>query len=72
MEEGQPMNDTTYFERLVTTTQRIARHPWHPGMQQAIDLAVEDVEGLVLDGRISGPQGDVLREILLSDRTNAA
>ena len=66
------MNDTTYFDRLVASTLRIARHSWHPGKDQAIELAVEDIEGLILAGRISGPQGDVLREILLGDRSHAA
>ena len=66
------MIDTTYFDRLVASTQRIAQHSWHPGKDHAIDLAVEDIEGLVLEGRISGSQGDVLREILLGSRSHAA
>ena len=66
------MKDMTYFDRLVASTQRIARHSWHPSKERAIDLAVEDIEGLILDGRISGPQGDVLRGILLADHSHAA
>ena len=66
------MNDTTYFDHLVASTHRIAHHPWHPGKDQAIDLAVEDIKGLLLKGLIDSEQRDMLREILLGGRSNAA
>ncbi|QDV39283.1 hypothetical protein [Tautonia plasticadhaerens] len=66
------MNDMTYFDRLVASTRRIARHSWHPGKEKAIELAVEDINDLLVAGRISVPQRDVLRGILLGGRSNAA
>ncbi|QDV39260.1 hypothetical protein [Tautonia plasticadhaerens] len=58
------MNDLTYFERLVASAHRIARHPWHPGKEQAIDLAVE---GLVMAVLIDSEE-----RVVLGGRSNAA
>ena len=64
-DEGLTMNEMTYFDRLVASTQRIARHAWHPGKDRAVEQCVDDIEGLVEVGRITPEQGDVLRDILL-------
>ena len=53
-----------YFERLVATAERIARHADYPGKGEAVDQCIEDIEGLLLSGRITAEQGGMLREIL--------
>ncbi len=58
------MNGIAYFERLVTSAERIARHASYPGKEQAVSQCLEDIEDLVLAGRIDAEQRGVLREIL--------
>jgi len=59
---GRP--PASYFERLVATAKRIARHAAYPGKQQAVEHCVEDVEDLIASGRITADQGAILLEIL--------
>ena len=59
------MDNTTYFERLVGSVTRIARHSYYPGKEHAVDLCLEDIEGLLHSGRITAEQANILREILL-------
>jgi predicted DNA-binding protein len=54
----------SYFERLVASAERIARHSAYPGKQQAVDHCVEDVEDLIASGRITAEQGEILLNIL--------
>lgn len=61
-----------YFERLVTSVERVAHHPYFPGKRQTVELCLEDIEGLSLDGLITVQQQDLLREILLSTSSLAA
>ena len=55
---------SSYFEKLVASVERIARHAFFPDKQQAVDLCVEDVEGLIASGRITADQGAILLGIL--------
>lgn len=61
-----------HFERLVKVVERVAHHPYYPGKQQTVDLCLEDIEGLSLDGLITAEQVDVLREVLLGTSSLAA
>ena len=69
MDEDRTM---TYFERLAATAERIARHAYYPGKGEAVGQCIEDIEGLLLSGRITAEQGGMLREILLGAVSHAA
>jgi hypothetical protein len=66
------MNDTTYFERLAANVTRLAHHPGFAAKQQAVDLALEDIDDLRLAGRITAEQAGVLRQTLLRSLGRAA
>jgi hypothetical protein len=66
------MDDATYFERLAANVSRLARHPSFPAKQQAVDLCLEDIADLSLEGRITGEQADSLRATLLGSLCRAA
>ena len=51
---------------------RIAGHAYFPGKDEAVDQCLEDIEGLVIEGRITAEQRDVLREILQGSFSHAA
>ncbi|MFO0888609.1 MAG: hypothetical protein U0790_05605 [Isosphaeraceae bacterium] len=59
------MNGSLYFERLVAAVERIARHAYYPGIDEAIDQSLEDVDDLLSAGRITSEQRDALRFVLL-------
>ncbi len=59
------MNSPDYFERLVATVERIARHAYYPGIDQAIDQCLEDIDELMRSGRITTEQHEALRFVLL-------
>jgi hypothetical protein len=61
-----------YFERLSAVVERVANHPDFPGKQETLDLCLEDIEGLSLDGLITPEQQDVLREVLLGATSHVA
>lgn len=65
------MNSLSYFERLVATTEMIARHAAYPGKDQAVGQCLEDIDDLRHDGRITPEQQDLLRNILLGRRAHA-
>jgi hypothetical protein len=65
------MNALTYFERLTASAEMIARHAFYPGKAEAVHQCMEDIEDLLLEGRISPEQGDMLRGILLVPRTHS-
>ena len=71
---GPAMDRTpdSYFERLVTSAERIARHAAYPGKQQAVDHCVEDVEDLIASERITAEQGEILLDILSSSSSRVA
>jgi hypothetical protein len=66
------MQDASYYSRLIASVARIAGHSYFPGKQQAVDQCLEDIEGLVIEGRITVEQGDVLREVLEGSFSHAA
>ena len=66
------MNDASFFERLAANVSRLARHPYFPAKQQAVDLCLEDIDDLSLAGRITAEQAGVLRETLLGSLCRAA
>jgi hypothetical protein len=66
------MNDTSYFDRLVASAERIARHADYPGKQQAVDLCIEDIDDLATAERITAEQREVLRAVLLGALSHAA
>jgi hypothetical protein len=66
------MNDTPYFERLVASVQRIARHAEYPGKDQAVGYCLEDIDDLALAGRITAEQRETLRALLLGALSHAA
>ncbi len=66
------MQDASYFSRLVASVARIAGHSYFPGKSEAVDQCLEDIEGLMIDGRITAEQRDVLREVLEGSFSHAA
>ena len=61
-----------YFERLLASVERVAHHAYFPGKQETVDLYLEDIEGLSLDGLITAEQQGMLREVLLGTSALAA
>ncbi len=53
-----------YFERLVASAERVTRHAWYPGKEQAVDQVLEDIDDLAYAGRITAEQRDLLRRVL--------
>jgi hypothetical protein len=66
------MHETSYFDRLVASAERIARHAHYPGKDQAVSHCLEDLEDLILEDRITAEQRDRLRAVLLSALSHAA
>ncbi len=61
-----------YFQRLVASAERIASHADFPGKGEAVDQCIEDIGDLMLCGRITADQHDVLRRVLMGNCSNAA
>jgi hypothetical protein len=66
------MNGTTYFERLVASAERIARHADYPGKDQAVGQCLEDIDDLAIAQRISPEERETLRAVLLGALSEAA
>ena len=66
------MDGTSHFDRLVVSAERIARHSHYPDKQQVIDLCLGDAEDLMVAGKITAEQRDVLRSILMGSASHAA
>ena len=64
-DEETTMNSPDYFERLVVCVQRVARHAYYPGIDQAVDQCLEDIDELMHSGRITAEQRKALRFLLL-------
>ncbi len=59
------MNSSSYFDRLVTSVERIARHAYYPGIDEAIEQCLEDIDELLIGGRITAEEREALRIVLL-------
>jgi hypothetical protein len=59
------MNSHGYFERLVMGVQRVACHAYYPGIGQAIDQCLEDIDELMHSGRITAEQREALHSLVL-------
>jgi hypothetical protein len=66
------MNGASYFERLVASVERIARHANYPGKDQAVGQCIDDIDDLVLAERITAEQRETLRAVLLGALSHAA
>jgi hypothetical protein len=66
------MNGTTYFDRLVASAERIARHANYPGKEQAVGQCIADIDDLMLAERITAEQRETLRAVLLGALSHAA
>ena len=66
------MNSLSYFENLVASVERIARHAYFPGIDQAINQCLEDIDDLRDEDRITPEQREALRFVLLGMTLNAA
>ena len=64
-DEETPMISSDYFERLVTSVERIARHAYYPGIDEAIEQCLEDIDELMHAGRITAEEREALRLVLL-------
>jgi hypothetical protein len=71
-DEETPMISSNYFERLVQSVERIARHAYYPGIDEAIELCLEDIEELMHAGRITAEEREALRVVLLGMTFNAS
>jgi hypothetical protein len=60
-DEETPMISSDYFERLVTSVERIARHAYYPGIDEAIEQCLEDIDELMHAGRITAEEREALR-----------
>ncbi len=66
------MISSNYFERLVTSVERIARHAYYPGIDEAIEQCLEDLDELMHAGRITAEEREALRVVLLGMTFNAS
>src|SRR5271157_5384530 len=65
--EGTTLDNASYFQKLMGTVTRIARHSFYPGKEEAVELCLEEIEELRDCGRISDDQLARLRELLLGE-----
>ncbi|HWT78608.1 MAG TPA: hypothetical protein VN648_07370, partial [Candidatus Methylomirabilis sp.] len=63
------MDKASYFEKLVGTLSRIARHSYYPGKEDTVERCLEEVEELRLSGQITAEQSATLRELLLGEES---
>jgi hypothetical protein len=64
-DEEPAMNGPVYFERLVESVEKIARHAYYPGIDQAVELCLDDIDELMHTNQITADQRDALRLLLL-------
>ena len=62
----------SYYDRLVDSVSRIARHAYYPGIEQTLDQCLEDIDALRDDERITPEQREALRLIILRVSLHAA
>jgi hypothetical protein len=65
-------NDSGYFENLAASVQRVAHHAYYPGIDQAIDQCLQDINELLQSGRITAEQFEALRPLLEGVRLSAS
>jgi hypothetical protein len=65
MDEGSTMSNPAYFENLVTSVEKIARHSYYPGIDEAVTQCLDDIDELMQSGQITLDQRDALRLVLL-------
>jgi len=63
------LDNASYFQKLMGTVTRIARHSFYPGKEEAIELCLEEIEELRDCGRINDDQLASLRELLLGEES---
>ena len=61
------MDKASYFEKLVGSLSRIARHSYYPGKEDTVEQCLEEVEEIRLSGQITAEQSATLRELLLGE-----
>jgi hypothetical protein len=66
------MNGTSYFDRLVASAERIARHADYPGKEEAVGQCIEDIDDLAISDQITAEQREILRALLLGALSHAA
>jgi NTE family protein len=66
-DENPTVDNASYFEKLVGSVTKIARHCYFPGKEDAIKLCLQEVEELKLSGRITAEQEATLRRLLLGE-----
>jgi hypothetical protein len=66
------MNSPVFYESLVASVERIARHTYYPGIDQAIEQCLDDIDGLLDSGKITLDQRDALRFVLLGMTLSSA
>jgi hypothetical protein len=64
-DEDSPMNDPVCFDRLVASVEKIARHSYYPGIDQAINLCLDDIDELWGLDEITAEQREALRFVLM-------
>jgi hypothetical protein len=64
-DEESTMNDSVCFDRLVDSVERIARHSYYPGIDQAINQCLDDIDELFGAGQITAEQRETLRFVLM-------
>jgi len=62
----------SYYDLLVASVSRIARHAYYPGIEQTLDQCLEDIDALRDAERISAEQREALRLIILGVSLHAA
>jgi NTE family protein len=63
------LNNASYFQKLMGSVTRIARHSFYPGKEEAVELCLEEIQDLRDSGRINSEQLATLRELLLGEET---
>jgi hypothetical protein len=58
------MHVSLIFDRLLHAVKAVARHAPYPGKDEAMELCMEDVDGLYESGRIDAAQWQELRDVL--------
>ncbi len=61
------MDNASYFQKLMGSVTRIARHSFYPGKEEAVELCLGEIEELRECGRITDDQLASLRELLLGE-----
>jgi hypothetical protein len=70
---GETMSpNLSYYDRLVASVGRIARHAYYPGIELTLNQCLEDIDALRVADRITSEQREALRLIVLGVSLHAA